>query len=155
MIKYVDTKVTFAEVPDEISLCINISNCPCHCDECHSSYLAENIGLPLTFDEIVKLCSLNNGITCITLMGGDNNPLEVNILAEEIKQSGMQLKIAWYSGKQELSSKINLTNFDFIKLGPYKKNLGGLDSISTNQVFYKVQHPENILIDQTFKFKKQ
>ena len=27
MLKYVDTKVTFAEVPNEISLCINISNC--------------------------------------------------------------------------------------------------------------------------------
>lgn len=27
MLKYVDTKVTFSEVPNEISLCINISNC--------------------------------------------------------------------------------------------------------------------------------
>ena len=44
MLKYVDTKVTFAEVPNEISLCINISNCPCKCHNCHSSYLAEDIG---------------------------------------------------------------------------------------------------------------
>ena len=27
MLKYVDTMVTFSEVPDEISLCIEISNC--------------------------------------------------------------------------------------------------------------------------------
>ena len=27
MLKYVNTEITFAEVPDEISLCINISNC--------------------------------------------------------------------------------------------------------------------------------
>ena len=52
MLKYVDTKVTFAEVPDEISLCINISNCPNHCEGCHSPYLAEDIGTELTKDEI-------------------------------------------------------------------------------------------------------
>ena len=28
MIKYVDTLVSFSEVPNEITLCINISNCP-------------------------------------------------------------------------------------------------------------------------------
>ena len=44
MLKYVDTLVSFQEVPDEISLCINISNCPCHCDGCHSPYLADDIG---------------------------------------------------------------------------------------------------------------
>ena len=55
MLKYVDTKVTFAEVPNEISLCINISNCPCHCINCHSSYLAEDIGEPLNLDNLVKL----------------------------------------------------------------------------------------------------
>ena len=26
--KYTGTEITFAEVPDEITLCINISNCP-------------------------------------------------------------------------------------------------------------------------------
>ena len=44
MLKYVDTKVVFQEIPDEITLAINISNCPCHCPGCHSSYLAEDIG---------------------------------------------------------------------------------------------------------------
>ena len=28
MLKYVDSKVVFAEIPDEITLAINISNCP-------------------------------------------------------------------------------------------------------------------------------
>ena len=47
MLKYVNTAITFAEFPDEISLLINISNCPCHCKGCHSAYLAEDIGEPL------------------------------------------------------------------------------------------------------------
>ena len=36
--------VTFSEFPNEISLCINISQCVCNCSGCHSSYLAEDIG---------------------------------------------------------------------------------------------------------------
>lgn len=44
MLKYVDARVVFQEIPDEITLAINISNCPCHCKGCHSQYLAEDIG---------------------------------------------------------------------------------------------------------------
>ena len=40
--------ITFSEVPDEISLCINISNCPIKCPDCHSKFLWENIGKEIT-----------------------------------------------------------------------------------------------------------
>ena len=39
MLKYLNCQVTFAEVPDEISLCINITNCPNRCPGCHSPEL--------------------------------------------------------------------------------------------------------------------
>ena len=146
MLKYVDTKVTFAEVPNEISLCINISNCPCNCKNCHSSYLAEDIGNKLNSDSIKELISNNKGITCICFMGGDSNPLEVDALAHFIKIY-FPIKIAWYSGRQELSKDINLNNFDFIKLGPYIEELGPLNNKTTNQKFYKIE--ENKLIDIT------
>lgn len=32
--KYESTLITFTEIPDEISLCLNISGCPCHCEGC-------------------------------------------------------------------------------------------------------------------------
>ena len=146
MLKYVDTKVTFAEVPNEISLCINISNCPCACKGCHSSYLAEDIGNELNNNSIKELINNNKGITCICFMGGDSNPLEVNALAQFIKIY-FPIKIAWYSGRQELSKDINLNNFDFIKLGPYVEELGPLNSKTTNQRFYKVE--EGKLVDIT------
>ena len=146
MLKYVDTKVTFAEVPNEISLCINISNCPCNCKGCHSSYLAENIGNELNSNSIKELINNNKGITCICFMGGDSNPSEVDALAQFIKIY-FPIKIAWYSGRQELSKDINLNNFDFIKLGPYIEELGPLNSKTTNQKFYKIE--ENKLIDIT------
>lgn len=162
MLKYVDTKVTFSEVPDEISLCINISNCPCHCKNCHSSYLAEDIGKPLIYKEtynnktvingspLSKLIEANKGITCVCLMGGDSNPEYINILGKSIKLH--HLKSAWYSGRQELSKDIELSNFDYIKLGPYIEELGPLSSRTTNQRLYKVEN--NVLTDITNKFWK-
>ena len=56
--KYVDTLVSFAEFPKEISLCINISNCPCHCKGCHSSYLSEDIGEVLNKDSLFEVIHL-------------------------------------------------------------------------------------------------
>ena len=139
MLKYVDTKVTFAEVPNEISLCINISNCPCNCKGCHSSYLAENIGTILESTELVYLINNNKGITCVAFMGGDGSPLDINNLAKLIKEVFPKLKVAWYSGRQELSKDIELENFDFVKLGPYIEELGPLNNKTTNQKFYIVE----------------
>ena len=164
MLKYVNTMVTFSEVPDEISLCINISNCPCHCKNCHSSYLAEDIGEPLIYKDthnnrtvincnpLSELIEANKGITCVCIMGGDANPSKVDDIAQDIKEYYSKLKVAWYSGKQELSKDINLEFFDFIKLGPYIEELGPLNSKTTNQRFYKVNEKE--LIDITNLFWK-
>ena len=144
MIKYVDTKVTFSEVPDEISLCINISNCPNHCEGCHSPYLAEDAGINLTFDTLLTMCYINNGITCVSFMGGDSEPEYINKLANVIKVGELPIKVAWYSGKQELPKDIDIKNFNFIKLGPYIEELGGLKNPNTNQRLYEVQMSREI-----------
>lgn len=194
MLKFTDTQVTFAEVPDEITLCINLSNCPCHCKGCHSSYLAEDIGQVLTIGRIEKLLERHRGITAVCFMGGDNDPELVNHYAHLIKETrvahvvaesclsrdinldrkGIHLKkedpikvvnyirnpikVGWYSGRQELSDKINLWNFDFIKLGPYDEDKGPLNKRTTNQRFYEVFHSSTgrcELIDITHKFWKE
>lgn len=152
MLKYVDAKVVFAEVPDEVTLAINISNCPCQCKGCHSSYLAQDIGTELTFNEVRKLIKKNSGISCIALMGGDAEPDRINALASFITNHYNSIKVAWYSGRQELSNSIDLSNFDYIKLGPYKEEFGPLNSRTTNQRFYKVNGKE--LVDITNKFWK-
>lgn len=152
MLKYVDTKVVFQEVPNEITLAINISGCPCNCRGCHSSYLAEDIGKPLNLDNLTKLIKSNKGITCVAFMGGDASPATVDAYAGIIKYRYPNLKVAWYSGRQELSKDIELSNFNFIKLGPYKEEFGPLNSRTTNQRFYKVNGKE--LVDITSKFWK-
>lgn len=152
MLKYVNTLIGFREVPDEISLCINISNCPCHCKGCHSAYLAEDVGNNLDLQVLTTLIDSNKGITCVCIMGGDIDPSEVGDIAQDIKEYYPGLKIAWYSGRQELSEDINLEWFDYLKLGPYIGELGPLTSKTTNQRFYKVINNE--LIDITYKFRK-
>lgn len=152
MVKYVDTLVSFQEVPDEITLCINISNCPCHCKGCHSAYLAEDIGTELTIEELQKLIFNNKGITCVCLMGGDSDPSYIEELAMYLKfQAWYPVKVAWYSGRQYIPNEILVGYFDYIKIGPYIPELGGLDSETTNQIMYKVEDEE--LIDITYRFK--
>ena len=139
MLKYTDIKVVFAEVPDEITLAINISGCPCNCENCHSPYLAKDIGERLDFDSLNKIINDNIGVTCISFMGGDASPNDVNSLAKFIRDKYPELKIAWYSGRQELSKDINLQNFDYVKLGPYIKDKGPINCKTTNQVLLEVE----------------
>ena len=153
MIKYVDTLVSFQEVPDEISLCINISNCPCHCKGCHSAYLAEDIGTELTTEELRNLILNNKGITCVCLMGGDSDPSYIEELAIYLKsQAWYPVRVAWYSGRQYIPDEILVDHFDYIKIGPYIPELGGLDSENTNQIMYKIE--DGRLIEITSKFWK-
>ena len=160
MLKHVNTLVSFSEVPDEISLCIEISNCPCHCKGCHSSYLAKDIGEELSAKKLEELLQANKGITCVAFMGGDADPIEIVGHAKYIKTFYPKLKVAWYSGRQELPKHFNLEPFDFIKLGPYIEELGPLNSKTTNQRFYKVHIEPNgnnyweSLEDITYKFWK-
>ena len=161
MLKYLNTQVTFAEVPDEITLCINITGCKIGCKNCHSPYLAEDIGTVLGSTELVYLINNNKGITCVAFMGGDSSPSDINSLAKLTKEVFPKLKVAWYSGRQELFSDIDLQWFDYVKLGPYIEELGPLNSKNTNQRFYIVEklycgndNYKYDLKDITYKFWK-
>lgn len=163
MLKYTDTKVVFQEIPDETTLAINISNCPCYCKGCHSSYLAEDIGTPLDEDSLVELLLNNKGITCIAFMGGDLDPEYINWLASIMRDMNdsepgnwADVKIAWYSGRQELSPDIDLRNFDYIKLGPYIEEKGPLSSRTTNQIMLQIDNScgKSIVKDITSRFWK-
>lgn len=151
MLKYLNTEVTFAEVPDEITLCINITGCPNRCPGCHSQFLWEDKGKDLTQRALERMIRENSGISCVCLMGGDQEPDIVNLLGGVIKHAGV--KSAWYSGKTEIPAEINLYNFDYIKIGPYIEERGGLDNRNTNQKFFKVVG--TVLEDLTSKFWKK
>ena len=126
--------IVFQEIPGEVTLALNISNCPCHCPCCHSQHLAQDIGEPLDEALLDDLIGRYKGlITCVAFMGGDAEPQEVASLAEYVKKGG--LKTAWYSGRTIYPK--NPKVLDFLKLGPYVEELGGLKSETTNQRLYK------------------
>ena len=152
MLKYVNTGIVFQEIPDEVTLAINISNCPCHCPGCHSHYLWDDIGLPLDANAIDDFIDLyGTDITCLSFMGGDADPAAVNQLAQYIHEIYPQFKVAWYSGRTVLSAQVNKTDFDYIKIGPYIKHLGGLKSPTTNQRLYRLRE-DLTFEDITYRF---
>ena len=153
--RFVNTDVVFQEIPDEVTLAINISNCPCRCPGCHSKYLWEDTGEPLdeaAIDTFVE--RYGSDITCIAFMGGDAEPQSVNELARYIHQRHPQLRVAWYSGRVRITSKINKADFDYIKVGPYIRHLGPLKQPTTNQRLYK-QMPDGTFEDITSRFWKK
>ena len=153
MLKYVDTLVSFQEVPDEISLCINLSNCPNNCIGCHSPWLKQDTGTKLDVNSLFDLINNNRGITCICFMGGDSDPVELNELAFAIKlRSDYPYKVAWYSGKDYILPGIDIDNFDYIKIGPYIEEKGGLNNPDTNQKMFKIG--KDGIINITNKFWK-
>ena len=154
MLKYLNTQVTFSEIPDEITLCINITGCKVGCEGCHSPYLAEDIGEPLDLQHLTNLIDSNKGITCVCIMGGDANPSEVDDIAQDIKEYYPNLKVGWYSGRDYISKDINLENFNYIKYGHYDENKGPLNSKTTNQVMLEIDVVGNKVFkkDITSKF---
>ena len=78
-------------------------------------------------------------VTCVCFMGGDNSPEEVELCAIRVRKLWPGLKTGWYSGRDEVPAGIDERNFDYIKLGPYKKECGGLRSPNTNQKLYRIE----------------
>lgn len=164
MLKYTETQVGFSEVPEEITLCLNISNCPIHCNGCHSMHLWEDIGEELGIETLSSIIVKNTGITCVAFMGGDNSPEDIYTLAQWVKNN-TKLKTCWYSGNY-LRKDFPKEYFDYLKTGPYNAELGGLDKETTNQRFYEIRIKEiknsnldvidsyRYLEDITWKFQK-
>ena len=149
MLKYYNYDIVFQEIPDEVTLAVNLTGCPVHCPGCHSPHLWKDIGEPLDEAALRTMQALYPGeVTCIALMGGDADPAAVERLCAFIQRE-LGLRSSWWSG-------LDLAHFDYIKTGPYIAELGGLKSRRTNQRLYRVDHPSGgsgpVLQDITNRF---
>ena len=150
-LKYVSTCIALQEVPDEISLIINVSGCPHHCEGCHSQYLWEYNGRYLVDDILDLINQYREYVTCICIMGGDYNIPELNYVMNCINSKG--LKNCLYTGLNHIP--IGLERLDYIKIGEYRKELGGLDKPTTNQRFYKNVNGQYVDITDIFQIKEK
>lgn len=135
MIKYLNSEVTFAELPTEVTLAINVTNCTHNCRGCHSTELREDIGEQLTPEVVLSLVDKNNGVSCILFLGEGNSLSELKTLVQTIKKS-CDLKLALYTGAEKLPTDIWML-FDYVKIGPYKEECGPLNKVTTNQRLYQ------------------
>ena len=155
MLKYVNSDIVFQEIPDEVTLAINISNCPCHCPGCHSRYLWDDVGLPLNPEAIDAFVGkYGSDLTCIAFMGGDSDPKGVDLLAQYVHEEYPHLRVAWYSGRTVISPLIQKNDFDYIKIGPFIRHLGPLKRPTTNQRLYR-QNDQGEFEDITACFWKR
>ena len=138
MLKYTTYDIVFQEFPDEVTLAVNLSLCPNGCPGCHSSYLQGDLGEELTSSRLHALIdSYDGSITCVGLMGGDNDPASVVRLLARVKAEYPQLHTGWYSGRSELPQEFDTTAFDYVKLGGYVASLGPLKERTTNQRLFR------------------
>ena len=164
MIKYLGYTVTFQEVPDEITLCFNITNCQHRCPGCHSPELQQDLGNDLEKDIESIIDQYLDGITCVCFMGEGNDGLALARCITIIRNKYPNLKVCIYSGENlggnwTLYIMLGSRMLDYLKLGPYIQDRGSLDTPNTNQRMYRISYNSDIdyanMEDITYKFWKK
>lgn len=152
MIKYVPrmTSVVLEEIPDRLTLAVEISNCQGTCVGCHSPFLRTDMGDPLTPDAVDALFSANFGVDCFLFLGEGNDPQALLALADYIR-SRYDVALALYSGREDVEEAV-WAAFDYVKVGPYRPECGPLNKRSTNQRLYQVRNGGTQREDITARF---
>lgn len=153
MLRLAGYDVVFQEIPGEVTLALNLSGCPNRCPGCHSPHLRSEIGEALDEELCAELLlRYGEAVTCVCFMGGDGDPAAVRELSARFRdRTGGRLRTGWYSGRTALPPGVEAPDFDYIKLGPYVEELGGLDRESTNQRLYRIVDGEWIDITDRFR----
>ncbi len=154
MLNYTEVGVSEREVIGENSLCIYISGCQNHCENCHYPLLQDpNYGNSLKqyFEEM--LFAYLPQITCVYFLGeGKSNEDTKCELLEYVQQAKMfHLKVCLYLGRDiSIQQEPWLLQFDYLKVGAYDECYGDLSMRTTNQRFYKIE--KNKLMDITSSY---
>lgn len=132
------TSVVMEEIPDKVTLAVDISNCTGLCEGCHSPFLRTDIGLELTPERVESMLADNFGVNCFLFLGEGNDHQALMSLASYIRSSHPSLALAIYSGREKVEDEV-FQAFDYVKVGPYRPSCGPLNNPSTNQRLYRVR----------------
>lgn len=137
MIKYLPglTDVVLEEIPDRVTLAVEITNCQGSCPGCHSPFLRRDIGEELTEEALDRMIEDNFGVNCLLFLGEGNDPAALLRLASHLRRAWPGVEIALYSGRKDVEAEIKEA-FDYVKVGPYVEDLGPLNEKTTNQRLY-------------------
>ena len=143
MIKYVPelTDIVLEEIPDKVTLAVEISNCRGSCPGCHTPFLQQDLGEELTPAVVDALIASNFGVNCFLLLGEGKDKDALLRIAEHLRKAHPGIERAVYSGRTEVEPEIYAA-FDYVKVGPYIAERGPLNKPTTNQRLY--HHGEDI-----------
>lgn len=131
-LKYINYAIVFQEVPDEISLAINISGCRYRCRGCHSKHLWEYKGNYL-LEDLEDIINAHEFITCVCFMGGDQNMEELEEALHICKKH--DLKTCLYTGNENIKNFTKIFPWlDWIKIGRYDDT-----KLSDNHIEYGIK----------------
>lgn len=133
------TSIVFEEIPDKVTLAVDISNCRGRCEGCHSPFLRDDVGEELSPSVADFLIADNFGVNCFLFLGEGNDIAALLSLAAYIRSAYPGLSLALYSGRTEVEDSI-YEAFDYVKVGPYIPARGPLNVRTTNQRLYFVSH---------------
>lgn len=133
------TSVVMEEIPDMVTLAVDISNCTGLCEGCHSPFLRKDVGVELTSAVIDKLLADNFGVNCFLFLGEGNDKEALMSVASYIRTAYPAVSLAIYSGRENVEDDI-YDLFDYVKVGPYRPDCGPLNATTTNQRLYHVSH---------------
>ena len=140
--KFYQHTVVFNEIPNEVTLVFEITNCPHHCEGCHSPHLWEDVGRELTKKFFIDTCEkYATLITNVAFFGGDQHEPELLQFLELCQAIG--IKASLWTGATSVSDEIK-SKLHYLKLGHYDPKFGGLDVKGTNQVLLNVKTGEAV-----------
>lgn len=137
MIKYVPelTDIVIEEIPDKLTLAVEISNCQGSCVGCHSPFLKNDIGEELTESAVNSLFRSNFGVNCFLFLGEGKDRKALLDIAGYIRRQYPSVELALYSGREVVEDEV-FEVFDYVKTGPYIAEYGPLNKETTNQRLY-------------------
>jgi anaerobic ribonucleoside-triphosphate reductase activating protein len=135
--------IVFQEVPEHISICFSIPGCALQCEGCHSAHLWKQNKYPhLNLKDYLTILKTYKGMAdCVLFMGGEWNKSE--LIQFLMLAKALDYKTCLYTGQTEVDDEL-LAQLNYIKTGPWKKELGGLSCPGTNQRFTNLETNQNL-----------
>lgn len=129
--------VVHQELPLFLSLGLYVKGCELRCPGCHSIELwHKKGGIQLTETKLEELLNKYVGyVECIIFFGGE---WEDKLVAYLKKCHSYGLKTCLFTGQENVSDEIK-EHLDYIKVGKYVQEKGGLNEIETNQRMIEVK----------------
>lgn len=129
------SEILLQEIPGEVSLSYLVSGCPLGCKGCHSQdSWSGHRGDLLTTERISNDCQKYQGlVSCVLFMGGEWQPTQLQRLLAACKQQHLQT--ALYTGLDYCPPELR-TTLDYVKIGRWQQESGGLTNPLTNQRLY-------------------